>query len=494
MDFEHDYYAILGVSNDADEQEIKRAYRQLARRYHPDVSDEPQTAERFHEIQAAYELLNDAVQREAYDHWRRQQGLDRPLPLVLRVTPSQSSLPCLGEPQLLYILIEIQSSSEVESQRLPLNLGLVLDRSTSMKGARLQQVKVAARYIVDQMGANDVLSVVAFSDRAEVLVPGRRGIDRALARAAIRNLRSGGGTELLQGLRLGLQEVERWQAEGMQSHLILLTDGQTYGDDAECLEVARLAGQQGISLTLMGVGADWNDHLLDDMARFNGASSSSMYIDSSSKIAKTFHDCVESLGNLFAQNLLCSLHFSEGVGLREVFQVSPHITRLHPTGDRILLGSLEREQPQAVIMEVLIDCFQPGIHRLLQVEASAVVPAVGSEPVRARQAVDVSFATEVRRAATIPPDIVSAMGKLTLFKMQERAMDEIELGQIEPAVNRLKTLATRLLDIGEADLARAALLEAGRLAQTGSLSLEGRKRIRYGTRSLRILPKEVHYD
>lgn len=494
MEFERDYYAILGVASDADEQEIKRAYRRLARRYHPDVSAEPQAAERFHEIQEAYELLNDAVQREAYDHWRRQQGLDRPLPLVLRVTPSQSSVPCLAEPQLLYILIEIQSSSEVESQRLPLNLGLVVDCSTSMKGARLQQVKVAARYIIDQTGANDVLSVVAFSDRAEVLVPGRRGIDKVTAHATIRNLRSGGGTELLQGLRLGLQEVERWQTEGVQSHLILLTDGQTYGDDADCLEAARQAGQRGISLTLMGIGADWNDRLLDEMARFNGASSSSVYIDSSSKIAKTFHDCVESLGDLFAQNLSLSLHFSEGAEMREAFQVSPHIARLYLTDDRILLGSLEKEQPQAVMMEVLIDCFQPGIHRLLQVEASAVVPAVGVQPVHVRQAVDVSFTTEVRRGASIPPDIVGAMGKLTLFKMQERAMDEIELGQIEPAVNRLKTLATRLLDIGEADLARAALLEAGRLAQTGSLSPEGRKRIRYGTRSLRILPKEVRHD
>jgi Ca-activated chloride channel family protein len=86
------------------------------------------------------------------------------------------------------------------------------------------------------------------------------------------------------------------------------------------------------------------------------------------------------------------------------------------------------------------------------------------------------------------------MGKLTIVKMQERAMGEIEEGQIEPAVNRLKTMATRLLDIGETELARAALLEAGRLAQTGSLSPEGQKKIRYGTRALRILPKEVRYD
>ena len=70
-------------------------------------------------------------------------------------------------------------------------------------------------------------------------------------------------------------------------------------------------------------------------------------------------------------------------------------------------------------------------------------------------------------------------------------MAEVETGQIDTAVNRLKTMATRLLNIGETELARAALLEAGYLAQTGSLSNEGRKKLRYGTRGLTIVPKEV---
>jgi Ca-activated chloride channel family protein len=78
--------------------------------------------------------------------------------------------------------------------------------------------------------------------------------------------------------------------------------------------------------------------------------------------------------------------------------------------------------------------------------------------------------------------------------MQERAMEEVQSGEIDAAVSRLKTVATRLLDIGEAELARAALLEAGRLAKTGSLSDEGRKKLRYGTRGLTILPKEVRHD
>jgi hypothetical protein len=54
-------------------------------------------------------------------------------------------------------------------------------------------------------------------------------------------------------------------------------------------------------------------------------------------------------------------------------------------------------------------------------------------------------------------------------------------------------MATRLLNIGENELAKAALLEAGRLTRTGHLSPEGRKKIRYGTRGLSMLPKEISH-
>ena len=62
-----DYYKILGVARDARPEEIKKAYRLLARKYHPDVSKEPNAEERFKEIAEAYEVLKDAERRVAYD-------------------------------------------------------------------------------------------------------------------------------------------------------------------------------------------------------------------------------------------------------------------------------------------------------------------------------------------------------------------------------------------------------------------------------------------
>ena len=66
---ERDYYEVLGVSKTASEDEIKKAYRSLARKYHPDVSTEPNAEEKFKEVQKAYDCLSDPSKRENYDRY-----------------------------------------------------------------------------------------------------------------------------------------------------------------------------------------------------------------------------------------------------------------------------------------------------------------------------------------------------------------------------------------------------------------------------------------
>ncbi len=77
-----DYYKILGVERTADAETIKKAYRKLARKYHPDVSKETDAEERFKEVNEAYEVLHDRDKRQAYDalgsQWRAGQSFRPP--------------------------------------------------------------------------------------------------------------------------------------------------------------------------------------------------------------------------------------------------------------------------------------------------------------------------------------------------------------------------------------------------------------------------------
>src|ERR1700724_903176 len=66
-----DYYEVLGVARGADAETVKRAYRKLARKYHPDVSKEKNAENKFKEVQEAYEVLRDSEKRAAYDQLGR---------------------------------------------------------------------------------------------------------------------------------------------------------------------------------------------------------------------------------------------------------------------------------------------------------------------------------------------------------------------------------------------------------------------------------------
>ena len=228
MEVERDYYATLGVDKAASPEEIKKAYRLLVRRYHPDANQSAEALELFHAVQEAYEVLSDPEKRQAYDRWRAAKGLDLKPAFQVHTALSHEALPSLDEEQMLYLLLEITPNQDLEVQKLPLNLCVVVDRSTSMKGMRLQKVKEATAQIIDHLEEDDVFSLVAFNDRAEVIIPSSRGVDKETAKAKVRTIHSSGGTEILQGLLAGLNEVEKWRSPTLVNHLILLTDGQTY--------------------------------------------------------------------------------------------------------------------------------------------------------------------------------------------------------------------------------------------------------------------------
>ncbi len=483
------HYAVLGISPEATQDEIKRAYFALARQYHPDVNPSPNATETFLRIQEAYAVLSDPQKRLLYDQHLAEQA-QRTALLKIKTTLSQPHLAKIEEPQILYALLEISPTHDKHlPKRPPLNVCLLLDRSTSMKGERLNALKRAASLLVEELREDDVFSVVAFDDRAEVIVPAGRGQNKRLIIQKINQIRPQGGTEIYRGLLEAYRQVGRFYSPDSLNSIILLTDGHTYGDEHKCERLARQAAKQNIIIHGVGLGAKWNDAFMDKIAGITGGAS--MYIRSSRDISRLLEEQFHKVGKLFAPKAELAFSLGQGVKLQYAFRLSPEPMPLKIESP-IMLGGVPREgNPLRVILEFLIPPMPENAENFIVLTGAinAYIPSAG-EKAQIPWSVGLQIGKE---AVPVPPEIADALTKITMYRMQERAKKEIAAGNIDKATRRLENLATRLLQVGEPRLAAVVQEEAHRLKRSNSLSPEGEKEIKFGTRAL-ILPAEFERD
>ncbi|MFN3763749.1 MAG: vWA domain-containing protein, partial [Anaerolineae bacterium] len=327
-----------------------------------------------------------------------------------------------------------------------------------------------------------VVGVVAFNDRATVMYPSQPLTDPLRIHARISSIWASGGTEILQGLRAGLEEIRRHHRKETLSHLILLTDGRTYGDEEQCLAEARRAGLEGIEISVLGIGEDWNDVFLDQLARQTGGTSN--YIAYPRQVREIMRDLVQRLTMLLARDVTLTVRATERAWVENCFRTAPFMEYLIPEGGVYHLGNLLAGKATQVLFEIVVRESRPGFHPLLQLEMSAHIPTFNRDE-RLIFDLEREFVPQAVEEP-ISPILVNVLSRLSIFRMQEQVWKALDTGQTEDARRRLETIATRLLDMGEAELAHVALLEAGRIAQGGQVSSKGQKMIRYGTRGLGI--------
>ena len=197
------------------------------------------------------------------------------------------------------VILELDAPLEArQSPAPPLNVCLVLDRSTSMQGEKMDIVKAAAIQVLRNLRPQDILSVVTFSDRAEVIIPAAYYQERTRLEAKIQMIQPSGATEIYQGLEAGAKEVMRSLDAKRVNHIILLTDGHTYGDEQQCLALASKLAERGIGISGMGIGKEWNDIFLDVLATRTGGSSA--YIAQPQDIKRLLLEKFNALAQTYA--------------------------------------------------------------------------------------------------------------------------------------------------------------------------------------------------
>jgi Ca-activated chloride channel family protein len=487
MKYTGDLYAILGVPPTASEDDLRQAFRVAARRFHPDVNKAAGASLLFQQINGAYEVLSDKHLRDDYDVAYREE-VSAGQNIVLQAHYSRLYLKPLGEPQLLYVLVKMLPAVQ---RRLgadaPLNLCLVIDRSKSMAGARMQHVKSAAHRIIDDCRPADLLSMVAFSDDAEVIIPAQHPSDARALKATISTIRPDGATAMLAGLKEGLHQIERYRASQYVNHIVLITDGRTYGDEKECLDLAAKAHANGIGISGMGIGEDWNDRFLDALASQTGGSSA--YISSADTVTSFLHERVRSLSSAYAERAEIVVTPSAEVQLKEVTRISPTALSLPVDAQPIPMGILDGVAPTSLMLQFHVNTGEvaTGGCYVGRISLSADILGIKQRTEKIVEDLSVTISTEAKEEEP-PVELLDALSKLMLYRLQDRARDAIESGNVPEATRTLEYLATRLLEAGQEELGQAALHEARRVAQTQALSEEGAKHLKYGTRALMPQP------
>lgn len=398
---------------------------------------------------------------------------------------NKDMVPVLQSPQLAYVLLDIRPTGAVAAVRMPLNAAFALDRSGSMDGEKLRNVKEAVRLAVGEMQPEDIVSIVAFDSSAETLVSSQSLSKPQSILSRLNGLSADGGTEMAKGMQAALHEALKNHRPDRASRLILLTDGQTAGDERRCEQIAAEAGEKGIPITAFGLGSDWNETLLESIGQKNGGDAHVDYLARPDQVLTEFTRTVQQMQAAVVKNAELILRLVVGVTPQRVWRVIPTISELpsRAISDRdvqVSLGELDKDTGQTLLVKLMTPVRQAGQYRMAQAEVSYDVPTLHLQGEKVKTDILISYTLDPAQAQASNAYVMNLVEKVSVHGLQTRALEEARGGKTQ----RLRQVATRLFDLGEIELGNAALAEAERVDKGQGLSQEGTKKLTYGTRKL----------
>jgi len=396
----------------------------------------------------------------------------------------------MDQTQLIYVLTEVAPEAMISNVRLPLNFALVLDRSGSMTGEKLRTMKQAVSHIIDQLNEQDILSIVTFESRSEVLVGSQPVRDKNALKRMVEKIRDGGGTNVAPALATALRLVSQHANDDRVSRIILLTDGEATDREEDSFRVASEAGARHIPLIGLGFGKDWKEEFLFDLAdrsiQANPGSHIGMadYIPVPEKTLQIFQEVFQSM-QVVAQDVKITFRMVQGLEARRIWQVVPIIRELGSSvvegrSIQFPVGQLERHGA-AFLVEVVLPPRPEGAVRIAQADVTFSTPDLGAQ----RQALDlVIHYTREQAADGLNPHsaamnerVMNVVEKVHAFRLQTQALEDAQIGDVDNATRKLRQAVTILLSAGENELALQMGQEADRLEQSGEVSSEGKKTI-----------------
>lgn len=266
----------------------------------------------------------------------------------------------------LVLNLHIKGEEIIVGERPPMNLVLVLDRSGSMsERGKLEYAKKAANEIISSLSSNDRLGIVAYSTNVELLFPIQILEDKRVARNVVNSLYPTNSTNLSGGLIKGINQIESVLNKDYLNRVVLLSDGLANAgitNISQINKISRRASENGISITTMGLGANYDETMLTNIAEYGAGNY--YFIESPTQIASIFNKEFGQLVRTVAKNPRIKLHLGPGVKIKNVsgykyFEKDGNI-EIYP-------GDLFSGQERNILIRLDVPTNQVGSNKLAKV-------------------------------------------------------------------------------------------------------------------------------
>lgn len=251
----------------------------------------------------------------------------------------------------VYLYINLKAGKlTTQKERIPLNIALVIDRSGSMAGQRLEYVKKATDFVIDNLNTSDILSIVQYDSNVEVLSTSANVNNKKRLHDLVRNISPGGATNLSGGMLEGYNQVDAAKADNFVNRVLLLSDGlanKGITDPAQLQEIAQKKFRSlSIGLSTFGVGNGFNESLMTNLAEYGGANY--YFIESPDEIPNIFAKELEGLLSVVAQNAKLSVAFPSQLTCKKVYG---YPAQIKSNKIEVSLNDIFSEEEKAILIQ-----------------------------------------------------------------------------------------------------------------------------------------------
>ena len=382
-----------------------------------------------------------------------------------------------------YLLIKVVPNASAQIESVPLNIGVVIDVSRSMKGRKLEYAIEATKLLIANLHEQDWLSVTIFSHQAQVVIPAIQVRDKEMLLAAVSKIRIIGATRMFHGMEASAKEMKKAGLPNKVNRMILLTDGETEGEET-CRIIAMQERQTGIVISAVGIGKKYNENLLSDIA--DATLGRFAHLKAPEEITDIFRQELDMAAASVISNVNMDFTLGDGVRLENLDRVFPNSVRLQPVYDesgrvcKAGLGNVTKDDPTIIGARFKLPAASAGVLKICNIQIQYSLP--GKTTSIENHDVTVTYTDNQELCGQVDREVISYFNQISAQSLIEDAIRQTRTGNIDEATQSLSQARAITEKLGNLPLTQDIKEALDELEAKGLLSSEHVKTIKAGSR------------